>query len=204
MTETNAAGATNWGSEYLSRPTSTGRASPPLVEIEIRDRDGNALAPNQEGEICMKSSLNMRCYWNKPEETAETLREGWIHSGDLGHLNEEGFLFITGRAKDVIIRGGENITCGEIENVLHDHPAVNEAAVYGAPDERLGEIVCASIYPKTGAISISEEIQDHVRSRIAAFKVPTHVYFTDEPLPRIASGKFDKLALKKAAIERLR
>ena len=203
MTETNAAGATNWGDDYLSRPTSTGRASEPLIEIEIRDEEGHTLGPNQEGEICMKSALNMRCYWNKPEETEDALREGWIYSGDLGHLDEEGFLYITGRAKDVIIRGGENITCGEIENVLHDHPAVNEAAVYGSPDDRLGEVVCATIYLRKDCSATEEDIQNHVRSRMAAFKVPSQVHFMDKRLPRIASGKFDKRALKQAAIERL-
>jgi len=203
MTETNAAGATNWGDDYLSRPTSTGRASEPLIEIEIRDEEGHTLGPNQEGEICMKSALNMRCYWNKPEETEDALREGWIYSGDLGHLDEEGFLYITGRAKDVIIRGGENITCGEIENVLHDHPAENEAAVYGSPDDRLGEVVCATIYLRKDCSATEEDIQNHVRSRMAAFKVPSQVHFMDKRLPRIASGKFDKRALKQAAIERL-
>ena len=203
MTETNAAGATIGGAEYRARPTSVGRPSAPMVVVEIRDEDGNPLGPNQEGEICMKSALNMRCYWNKPEETSEALQDGWLYSGDLGHLDEEGFLCITGRAKDIIIRGGENITCGEIENVLHEHPAVNEAAVHGAPDDRLGEIVCAAIYLRTGCHANEEEIQDHVASRLAAFKVPSHVHFTDERLPRIASGKFDKLALKQQAIKRL-
>ena len=151
----------------------------------------------------MKSSLNMRCYWNKPEATKETLKEGWIYSGDLGYLDDEGFLFITGRAKDMIIRGGENIACGEIENVLHEHPSVKEAAVLGAPDERLGEIVCTTIYLKRGCTATEEEIQRHVGEHLAAFKVPSQVYFTEDPLPRIASGKFDKIMLKKQAIKRL-
>jgi long-chain acyl-CoA synthetase len=171
--------------------------------VEIRDEDGNVLGPNQEGEICMKWALNMRCYWNKPEETLEALRDGWLHSGDLGRLDEEGFLYITGRAKDTIIRGGENIACGEIEHVLHEYPAVNEAAVHSAPDDRIGEIVCATIYLRTGCSATEEEIQDHVRSHLAAFKVPSHVHFVYHRLPRIASGKFDKLALKQQAIERL-
>ncbi len=203
MTETNAIGTVIGGADYLARPKSVGRPIAPLVAMEIRDADGNVLGPNQEGEICMKSSANMRCYWNKPEETLEALRDGWLYSGDLGHLDEEGFLYITGRSKDIIIRGGENIACGEIENVLHEHPSVNEAAVYGAPDERLGEIVCATIFLRTGYSATEEEIQDHVRSRLATFKVPSHVHFVDERLPRIASGKFDKLALKERAIKRL-
>jgi len=203
MTETNAAGATNWGAEYINRPSSTGPASPPLIQIEIRDEHGRTLEPNQVGEICMKSSLNMRCYWNKPKATSETLRDGWLYSGDLGYLSEDGYLYITGRAKDIIIRGGENIACGEIEYILHEHPAVNEVAVHGVTDDRLGEIVCATIYFKTGSSPTEEEIKEHVGRRLAAFKVPSHVYFSTEPLPRIAAGKFDKITLKRQAIERL-
>ena len=201
MTETNSIGATIGGVDYLERPSSVGRPSPALVSVEIRDNDGNVLGPDEEGEICMKSAANMRCYWNKPEATAETLRDGWIYSGDLGHLDEEGFLFITGRAKDIIIRGGENIACSEIEYVLYEHPFVAETAVHGAPDDRLGEIVCATVYLKPEANATEAEIQDHVRKHLAVFKVPSHVLFVDEPLPRIASGKFDKRALQQRAIE---
>ncbi len=204
MTETNAAGATISGEDYIKRPASVGQATAPLIDIEIRDENGNTLGTNEEGEICMKSSLNMRCYWNKPEATKATLKEGWIYSGDLGYLDDEGFLFITGRAKDMIIRGGENIACGEIENVLHEHPSVKEAAVLGAPDERLGEIVCTTIYLKRDCTATEEEIQNHVGDHLAAFKVPSHVHFSEEPLPRIASEKFDKIMLKKQAIERLK
>jgi len=201
MTETNAIGSTIGGEDYLLRPSSVGRASPALVSIEIRDTKGNVLDPEVEGEICMKSAANMRCYWNKPEATAEALRDGWIYSGDLGHLDEEGFLFITGRAKDMIIRGGENIACGEIENALYEHGSVNEVAVHGLPDDRLGEIVCATVYLKQDSEATEGELKAHVQSRLAAFKVPTHVLFVTEPLPRIASGKFDKLGLQKRAIQ---
>jgi long-chain acyl-CoA synthetase len=203
MTETNAGGATNWGDDYLNRPSSTGLATAPLIKIEIRDENKKVLGPDQEGEICMKSALNMRCYWNQPEATSETLRDGWIYSGDLGYLSEDGFLYITGRAKDIIIRGGENIACVEIENVLHEHPSVFEAAVHSAPDDRLGEIVCATVYLRNGCSATTEDIQNHVQSHLAAFKVPSHVHFMDQQLPRIASGKIDKITLKKQAIERL-
>lgn len=201
MTETNAIGSTIGADDYIARPDSVGRPSPPLVKVEIRDEEGNVLGANEDGEVCMKSAANMRCYWNKPEATADTLKDGWMHSGDIGHLDDEGFLYITGRAKDIIIRGGENIACGEIEYVLYEHPFVNEAAVHGAPDERLGEIVCATLFLKTGCESAESEIQDHVRSHLAAFKVPSHVRFVDEPLPRIASGKFDKRLLQQQTVE---
>lgn len=202
MTETNAAASTINGDEYIQRPSSVGRASAPLIDIQIRDSDGHTLGPNEEGEICMKSSLNMRCYWNKPEATQETLRDGWIYSGDLGYLNEDGFLFITGRAKDIIIRGGENIACSEIEHVLYEHPAVDEVAVYGAPDDRMGEIVCASVFLKQDCTATEEEIKNHVGSHLSAFKVPSHIHFSSSRLPRIASGKMDKITLKKQAADR--
>ena len=122
------------------------------------------------------------------------------YCGDLGHLDEEGFLFITGRAKDIIIRGGENIACNEIEKVFYEHPSVYEAAVHGAPNDRLGEIVCAVVYLKNGCTATVEEMQDHVRSHLAVFKVPSHIRFIGEPLPRIASGKFDKVGLQKQTL----
>lgn len=204
MTETNAIGTTIAGADYVGRPSSVGRPSPKLVQVEIRDENDKALGINNEGQICMKSAANMRCYWNKPEATDETLQDGWLYSGDLGHVDEEGFVFITGRAKDIIIRGGENIACGEIEYVLYEHPAVAEAAVHGAPDDRLGEIVCATVHLKKGSEVGEADIQAHVREHLAAYKVPTHVLFAEDPLPRIASGKFDKVNLKKHAIEWLK
>ena len=204
MTETDAIGTTIGGDDYLARPDSVGRPCPPLVRIEIRDGGGTVLGPNEDGEICMKSAANMRCYWNKPEATAETLRDGWIYSGDIGHLDEEGFLFITGRSKDLIIRGGENIACGEIEHVLYEHPSVNEAAAHSAPDDRLGEIVCVTVYLKNGCEATEDQLKAHVREHLAAFKVPDHILFIDDPLPRIASGKFDKRTIRQRGIDWLK
>ena len=203
LTETNALGAAISGADYEARPTSVGRALEPLLKIEIRDEQGNPLPPNTEGEICIKSPTNMRGYWNKPEATAEVLHEGWLHTGDIGKLDDEGFLYITDRAKDVVIRGGENISCNEVESALYEHPAVFEASVHGLPDERLGEVLCATIHLHPGKTATEEELQKHVGERLAKFKIPTHILFIDSKLPRIASDKVDKRQLKQRAAELL-
>ncbi|MDH5676079.1 MAG: acyl--CoA ligase [Myxococcales bacterium] len=203
MTETNSLGSAIGGDDYLMRPASVGRALPPLVELEVLDESGGRLGVDQEGEIRIKSATNMRCYWNRPEATAETLDDGWIRTGDLGRIDAEGFLFITGRAKDIVIRGGENISCPEVEHALHEHPAVFEAAVYAVPDKRLGEAVGATVMLAPGAEVDAQSLQLHVAERLAKFKVPSHIEIQREPLPRIASGKFDKLTLKRAAAARL-
>jgi len=203
MTETNSLGAAIGGEDYLARPASVGKALPPLVELKIVDEHGRALGTEQEGEICIKGSCNMRGYWNHPEETEKTLRNGWIHTGDLGKLDPEGFLFITGRAKDIVIRGGENISCPEVEHVLYEHPAVFEVAVYGVPDARLGEVLVATVRVRDGMEIAPDDLKAHVASRLALYKVPAHVWLQRVELPRIASGKADKRGLRKAAVERL-
>ena len=203
MTETNSLGAAIGGDDYILRPSSVGTPIPPLVSIEVRDEHDRALPPGEEGEICIKSVTNMRCYWNKPEATAQVLEGGWIHSGDLGKFDADGYLFITGRAKDIVIRGGENISCPEVELALYEHPAVFEAAVYGVPDARLGEAVAASVRVRPGARITAAELQAHLAERLAKFKLPSHLWLQQRQLPRVASGKIDKRALKQAAAERL-
>jgi long-chain acyl-CoA synthetase len=203
MTETNSLGTAIGGEEYLLRPTSVGRALPPLCELKIIDAQGHALGTNVEGEICIKSVTNMRCYWNKAEDTLKTLQHGWVHTGDLGVVDDEGFVFITGRAKDIVIRGGENISCPEVEHALYEHPAVFEAAVYGVPDERLGEALAATVMVRAGEQLTEDALRAHVARRLAQFKVPAHIFLQPEQLPRIASGKIDKRLLKREATERL-
>ena len=203
MTETNSLGAAIGGEDYLARPASVGKALPPLVELKVVDEHGRALPVNEEGEICIKGACNMRGYWNQSGETEKTVRNGWIHTGDLGRIDSEGFLFITGRAKDIVIRGGENISCPEVEHVLYEHPAVFEAAVYGIPDARLGEVLVATVRVKDGMEITPDEVKAHIASRLALFKVPAHVWLQHSELPRIASGKADKRGLRKAAVERL-
>ena len=203
MTETNSLGAAIGGDEYVARPASVGKPLAPLMRIEIKDEHGRTLPAGEEGEICLKSVTNMRCYWNQPAATAAVLKDGWMHSGDLGKFDDDGFLFITGRAKDIVIRGGENISCPEVEHALYEHPAVFEAAVYGVPDARLGEAVAATVRVRPGARVTADELQAHLAARLAKFKLPSHLWLQDEELPRVASGKIDKRAVKQASTERL-
>lgn len=200
LTETNAIGATITGKFYLSKPESTGRPSPPVTQVQIRDESGNLLPAGEIGEICIKGATIMKGYWKKPEETAKVLKDGWFHTGDVGLLDEHGFLFIKDRAKDIVIRGGENIACAEVEYALSDHPAVCEAAVYGLPDERLGEIVAASVQIRNDSAVTTEALQVFLQSRIAHFKVPTCIQLQTSQLPRIATGKIAKKEIRQAVL----
>ena len=142
-------------------------------------------------------------YWNRPEDTAATLRDGWLHTGDLGHMDEDGFIFITGRAKEMIIRGGENIGCQEVEEAIYDHPNVAECVVFGVPDDRLGENVATVVRVKGSAILTPGDVRSHVGSKLARFKVPTYVSISSEELPRIASGKIDKRTVRAQLVAEL-
>ncbi len=196
LTETNAAGAINAGDDYVARPGSTGRPTPPLVEMKIVDAEGHTLPTGGEGEILIKSVGNARGYWNKPDATAEAFRDGWFYTGDIGKFDEDGYLYIVDRAKDIVIRGGENISCLEVEGILFAHPDVLEAAVFGVPDERLGETVGAVLVPKPGRVIDPDNVKAFVREHIAAFKVPEHIWIQQEQLPRTGSGKIFKRQLK--------
>ncbi len=202
LTETNAIGAIITGKFYIARPNSTGRPTPPVTEVKIVDESGITLDQEQVGEICIKGPTLMKGYWNKPEATAEVLIDGWFHTGDIGKLDALGFLIIMDRAKDIVIRGGENIACAEVEYAIHEHDAVSEVAVYGVPDLRLGEVPCASVMLKPGQTLAEEELKQFLNDRIAAFKIPQTIYFHQEQLPRIASGKIAKKLLREQAIER--
>ncbi|MEQ8693044.1 MAG: class I adenylate-forming enzyme family protein [Pseudomonadales bacterium] len=196
MTETNGLAASNAGADLKAKPTSCGRALRPLVQIRVVDRSGRELPDGETGEICIKGPMNFTCYWNRPEDTAETLREGWIHTGDLGHIDSDGFIFITGRAKEMIIRGGENIGCQEVEEALYEHPKVAECTVFGLPDERLGETVATVITVKSGELLTVGDVQSHVAERLARFKVPAYVWIQQESLARTASGKIYKKGIR--------
>jgi long-chain acyl-CoA synthetase len=202
MTETCATVTSNGSEDYENRPSSCGPAAA-VAELQIRDpADGKTvLRAGEVGELWSKGPMNAKLYWNKPEPTAQTFVDGWVRTGDLARLDDEGFCYIIDRAKDMLIRGGENIYCVEVENVLYDHPAVMDAAVVGKPHRILGEEPAAVVTLKPGAEATEAELRAHVAERLAAFKVPVEVKFWKETLPRNPNGKILKNELKKLFLE---
>ena len=192
MTDTKAYGPRIEGDYSVSHPNSTGRVPTLVMEVEIRDEAMRTLGPNENGEIWMKSPTLIRGYWRQPEATTETIVDGWLRSGDLGHIDDDGYLFVEDRVKDMILRAGENVYSAEVEAAIYEHPAVYEAAVFGLPDERLGEVVACAVMLKPGEHLSEDELRVHLQTRLANFKVPTRVSITSSPLPRNAAGKFVK------------
>lgn len=195
MTETNAYGPQNSGANYVRKPRSAGRAVP-ILQVKVGDGLGQELPRGDAGEIFFRGVTLIRGYWNKPEATAETFVDGWLRSGDIGRLDEEGFIFVEDRVKDMILRAGENIYCAEVEAAIYQHPAIHEAAVFGLPHERLGEEVAVAVCLKSGQELGQEELRSFLSERIAAFKVPGVVVFHEEALPRNAAGKILKKTLR--------
>jgi long-chain acyl-CoA synthetase len=184
------------GEDYINRPDSCG---PPVATaaLKIMSVEGDRELPvGKVGELWASGPMIVKGYWNKPEATAETFIDGWVRTGDLARLDEEGFCYIVDRAKDIIIRGGENIYSIEVENVLYAHPAVTDAALVGIPHRTLGEEPVAVVHLAVGAETSEAELQDFVRQRLAAFKVPVAIRFSDTVLPRNANGKILKGELK--------
>jgi long-chain acyl-CoA synthetase len=198
MTETCATVCSHVAEDYANRPDSCGPAAL-VAELQIRDpADGATVLPvGQVGELWSKGPMNAIGYWKKPEESARTFVDGWVRSGDLARLDDEGFCFIVDRAKDMLIRGGENIYCVEVEHALFDHPAVMDAAVVGVPHHTLGEEPAAVVTLKPGAAAGEDELRGFVAERLAAFKVPVRVLIRREPLPRNANGKVLKGELRR-------
>ena len=199
MTETNAYGPQNAGDDFVNNPKSTGRPVP-IMDVKVTDLEGNDLAVGETGEIWFRSPSLIRGYWNRPEATAETIVDGWLRSGDIGHLDDEGFVYVSDRAKDMILRGGENIYCAEVEATIYEHPAVYEAAAYGIPNERLGEELACHVMVKEGVTLDAGDLQKFVGERLAKFKVPSVITIVNESLPRNASGKILKRDLRDALI----
>ena len=171
----------------------------PILEAKIVDGEGKTLASNQLGEICLRGSTITPGYWNREDATAETVRDGWLYTGDIGYLDDDGYLYISDRAKDMILRGGENVYCVEIENCISDHPEIEEAAVIGVPDKDLGERVKAIVRKRLNSDIDALRVQRHVAEHLAKFKVPEIVEFIEGPLPRNAAGKLLKNELRKSS-----
>jgi long-chain acyl-CoA synthetase len=192
MTETNAYGPGNYGEDYVTHPDSTGHVPTIVMDVEIRDDEARVLARGERGEIWLKSPTLIRGYWNKPEATESAIVEGWLRTGDLGRISDEDYLYIEDRAKDMILRAGENVYSVQVESAIYEHPAVYEAAVFGLPDERLGEEVAAVVMVREGMDLTLHELRSFLSTRIAGFMIPTRVAFTREPLPRNPAGKVMK------------
>ena len=197
LTETNAAGTLNLGKDYLLHPGSCGRAIPPVTDVAIIDENWNFIEESKAvGEIVIKSPANMVGYWGNQEATDEVFNEdGWFKSGDLGYI-DDGFVYIVDRVKDMVIRGGENISCIEVETAIYLHPSVQEAAVFGIPEERLGEALCVAICLKPSMELSEQELKDFLHDKLASFKIPSLMQIAYEELPRVASGKFSKTQLR--------
>ncbi len=200
MTETNAYGPQNAGDDFVANPKSTGRPVP-VMSIRVTDPEGNELPAGETGEIWFSGPTLIKGYWNRPDATAETIVDGWLRSGDIGHVDEEGFVYVSDRAKDMVLRGGENIYCAEVEAAIYEHPDIYEAAVYGIPDERLGEELACHVMAKDGRSIDPEQLAAFVGERLAKFKVPTRITIVHESLPRNASGKILKRDLREQVID---
>jgi long-chain acyl-CoA synthetase len=200
MTETNAIGAGIAGEEYLQRPASSGRCSQ-VLQLKVVDDAGQELPAGQRGELWVRGTSVFAGYWNRPEATAQAFVGDWFRTGDVATLDDEGFLFIVDRIKDLIIRGGENIGCGQVEAALLLHPDVHEAAVYALPDERLGEEVGATVHGKPGLDP--EALREFLALHLARFEIPRHIVVSAQPLPRTPSGKILKREIRQAAVQAL-
>src|SRR6185436_4223309 len=197
LTETNAAGFSNFWTNYAAKPASTGRAQVPYIEAAILGPGDVHLPAGEVGEIAIRSAANIKGYWRNPQATAALFTaDGYIRTGDISYLDEDGYLFIVDRKKEIIIRGGENISAAEVEAAFYACPAVAEVSVFGAPDERLGEVPVAVIYAKPGAELDEAGLYTFLDGHLAKFKIPQRMILSSEPLPRLGTGKIDRRALK--------
>ena len=199
LTETHGIVTANSGSLYVAKPSSCGRVVPTL-EAKLVDENDNEVPPGQPGELCVRGAIVIKGYLNRPEATADAIRDGWFHTGDVATIDEDGFVFIVDRIKDMVLRGGENVYCSEVEAAIYELDGVAEAAVFGVPDDRLGEIVGAAIVLSPGASMTEEQLVAALGEHLAKFKIPERVWFLNDSLPRNANGKFVKRDLKESLL----
>ena len=200
MTETNAIGAGIGGEDYLEHPGSSGRCSA-VLDLKIINESGDELPANSRGELLVRGTSVIKEYWKRPDANAEAFTGRWLHTGDVAYLDDEGYLYIVDRLKDLVIRGGENIGCAEVEAALLSHPQILEASAYAVPDERLGEEVGATIYVD-GTLDL-EALKVFLGDHIARFKIPRYFEVVTDPLLRIAAGKIDKKRIRETAVAKL-
>jgi steroid-24-oyl-CoA synthetase len=200
LTETSSVTTYNGGVNYLAHPDSVG---PPVAvcDVKVVGPDGDELPAGEVGELLIRGPNIIKGYWNRPDATAQAFVDGWFHSGDLARVDDEGFVYIVDRAKDMLIRGGENIYCAEVEAAVYEHPGVADAAVIGVPHDELGEEVGLVACPRPGTELTADGLRDFLRERIAAFKVPAHIWFRDGELPRNPGGKVLKTQLRTEILE---
>jgi acyl-CoA synthetase (AMP-forming)/AMP-acid ligase II len=203
LTETNALGSVNGGGDYVYKPNSVGVATRPIVDIKILNEIGSEVKQGENREICIKSISNVTEYWRNPEATQASFLKGYFRTGDLGYKDKDGFVYIVDRVKDIIIRGGENISCLEVEAEIYKHPNIKENSVFALPDEHLGEIVGAVVQLKPDTYIDVEQLRSFLAERLAGFKVPAFVWVSEQSLPRLGSGKTNKKLLKKSYAEKL-
>ncbi len=199
MTETSSVVTSNSGADYLRKPDSVGPAVP-VCEVKVVGPDDEEVPAGELGELMVKGPNVVRGYWNKPDATAESFVDGWLRTGDIARIDDESFIYLVDRAKDMIIRGGENVYCAEVEGALFDHQAVTDCAVIGIPHDVLGEEVGAVVQLKPGASATEDDLRSHLRARLASFKVPVKIWFSDEPLPRNPAGKVLKRELRDSVL----
>jgi len=195
MTETSGIITSVSSDFFVDRPDSAGRPMP-CFEARIVGADGKEVPLGERGELCVRGAQVIKGYLNRPEATAETIQDGWLRTGDIARMDEDGFVYIVDRAKDMVLRGGENVYCAEVEAAIHEHEGVAECVVFGVPDDRLGEEVGAALVAAPGASIDPEQLRGFLRERLAGFKVPRYLWVLDEALPRNASGKFLKRELR--------
>ena len=201
LTETHGIVTANSARFFIEKPASCGPVVPTL-DAKLVDDEGNDLpaGPDTVGQLCVRGAVVIKGYLNRPEATADSIRDGWFNTGDIAKIDEDGFVFIVDRAKDMVLRGGENVYCSEVETAIYQHDDVAETAVFGIPDERLGEEVACAIVLKPGASMTEAELRAFLGERIAKHKIPAKVWFLDDQLPRNANGKFVKRELRKQLI----
>jgi long-chain acyl-CoA synthetase len=198
LTETNGVGCGNFTENYLLKPTSTGPATKPLVEVEMLDDDGNIMPQGERGEVCIRTIANFNGYWDNEQATRDAFTDdGFFRTGDIGYLDEDGYLFIVDRKKDIIIRGGENISCPEVEAAAYEHDSIVELSVFGIADDKYGEVPGIVYHTKDGVPLPKEDLRAFLAPRLAPFKIPVHYWQETEPLPRLGTQKIDRVTLRR-------